>query len=58
MASYIVSSFMNSFFDQAKSKAVKTLSGLRTPYCGKHEFRAQITEYLNLFGLSLLNKVV
>ena len=49
---------MNSFFDQCKFKAVQSLSCRRTLYCGKHEFRAQFTEYLNFLGLSLLSKVL
>ena len=35
-------SAVNSFFDQDKSEAMKTLSGLEAVRCDEHQFRAKI----------------
>ena len=38
----VAGSAVNSFIDQGKFEAMKTLSGHRAPHCGKHQFRAKI----------------
>ena len=35
-------SAVNSFFDQGKAEAMKTLSGWEAAHCNKHQFRAKI----------------
>ena len=36
-------SVVNSFFDQDKVEAMKTLSGWEAAHCNKHQFRTKIT---------------